>query len=42
VNTGPPPWSVELIPGGYVVKDETGQSLIYVYAREMEAQADVA
>ena len=29
-----PPWSSERIPGGYVVKDATGQSLAYVYARE--------
>lgn len=38
----PPPWSIEQIPGGYVVKDATGQSLAYVYARETKAQADVA
>jgi hypothetical protein len=38
----PPPWSVEHIPGGYVVKDATGQSLAYVYARETKAQADTA
>ena len=30
------------IPGGYVVKDATGQSLAYVYARETKAQADTA
>ena len=29
-----PPWTAERIPGGYVVKDATGQSLAYVYARE--------
>jgi hypothetical protein len=29
-----PPWTSERIPGGYVVKDATGQSLAYVYARE--------
>jgi hypothetical protein len=38
----PPPWSVEHIPGGDVVKDATGQSLAYVYARETKAQADTA
>ena len=30
----PPPWTVERIPGGYVVKDATGQALAYVSARE--------
>src|SRR5262245_4471824 len=38
----PPPWTTEQIPGGYVVKDATGQSLAYVYARENKAQADTA
>jgi hypothetical protein len=38
----PPPWKVEQIPGGYVVKDATGQSLAYVYARQTKAQADTA
>ena len=38
----PPPWSAERIPGGFVVKDATGQSLAYVYARETKAQADTA
>ena len=38
----PPPWEVEQIPGGYVVKDATGQSLAYVYARESKAQAEMA
>jgi hypothetical protein len=38
----PPPWTAEQIPGGYVVKDATGQSLAYVYARETKAQADTA
>jgi hypothetical protein len=37
-----PPWTAERIPGGYVVKDATGQSLAYVYARETKAQADTA
>jgi hypothetical protein len=26
-----PPWTAEQIPGGYVVKDGTGQSLAYVH-----------
>ena len=37
-----PPWTAERIPGGYVVKDATGQSLAYVYARETKAEADTA
>ncbi len=38
----PPPWSVEQIPGGFVVKDASGQALAYVYARETRAEADTA
>ena len=38
----PPPWTVEQIPGGYKVKDATGQALAYVYARETRADADIA
>ena len=38
----PPPWKAEQIPGGYVVKDASGQSIAYVYARETKAQADTA
>ena len=38
----PAPWSAEQIPGGYVVKDATGQSLAYVYARETKQEADTA
>jgi len=39
-----PPWTPtpERIPGGYVVKDATGQALAYVYARETRAEADTA
>ena len=37
-----PPWTAERIPGGFVVKDATGQSLAYVYARETKAEADTA
>jgi hypothetical protein len=37
-----PPWTTERIPGGYVVKDATGQSLAYVYGRETRADADTA
>ena len=38
----PPPWTVEQIPGGYKVKDATGQALAYVYARETRFDADTA
>ena len=30
----------ERIPGGYAVKDATGQAIAYVYARETKADAD--
>jgi hypothetical protein len=38
----PSPWTTERIPGGYVVKDATGQSVAYVYARATKAEADKA
>jgi hypothetical protein len=38
----PPPWQVEQMPGGFKVLDANGQSLVYVYARETQAQADIA
>ena len=38
----PPPWSVEQIPGGFKVKDASGQSLAYVYGRETKADDDIA
>jgi hypothetical protein len=38
----PPPWKIERIVGGYVVKDANGQSLPYVYGRESRADADKA
>jgi hypothetical protein len=31
----PAPWKAQRVPGGYVVKDATGHSLAYVYAREL-------
>ena len=37
-----PRWSAERIPGGYVVKDATGQAIAYVYARETRADAAIA
>ena len=36
------PWQVEQIPGGYKVLDASGQTLVYVYARETREQADIA
>ena len=36
------PWTAERIPGGYVVKDATGQALAYIYARDTKADADTA
>jgi len=38
----PPPWRVEQIPGGFKVLDANGQALVYVYARETRAEADIA
>ena len=35
----PPPWTVEKIPGGLVVRDANGQSLAYVYYRENDSDA---
>ena len=35
----PPPWRVDKIPGGHVVRDANGQALAYVYSRENEAEA---
>jgi hypothetical protein len=35
----PPPWRVDKIPGGYVVRDANGQALAYVHSRENEAEA---
>jgi hypothetical protein len=36
------PWSAERIPGGYVVKDASGQSVGYVYGRESKSDAYTA
>ena len=38
----PPPWQVEQILGGFKVLDANGQALVYVYARETRAEADIA
>jgi hypothetical protein len=37
-----PPWTVERIPGGYVVKDATGQALAYVYGHADMRDAEIA
>jgi hypothetical protein len=37
-----PPWTSERIPGSYVLKDATGPTLAYVYARETLTDADIA
>ena len=37
----PPPWTVEQIPGGYKVKDATGQSLA-TFTGVRQADADIA
>jgi hypothetical protein len=38
----PPPWTAEQIPGGFVVKDATGQALAYCYGREKRGTMDEA
>ena len=35
----PPPWRADRIPGGYVVRDASGQSIAYIYSRENEDEA---
>ena len=35
----PPPWRVDKIPGGYVVRDANGQALAWIYSRDSEAEA---
>jgi hypothetical protein len=35
----PAPWHAATIPGGYVVRDASGQSIAYVYSRETEVEA---
>jgi hypothetical protein len=35
----PPPWRVDKIPDGHVVRDANGQALAYVYSRENAAEA---
>ena len=38
----PPPWTVEPVAGGFVVKDGAGQQLAYVYGRDERGDADIA
>ena len=35
----PSPWNIEQVPGGYVVKDATGQALAYVHGHEKHTDA---
>ena len=35
----PPPWRADKIPSGYVVRDDNGQTIAYIYSRENEAEA---
>jgi K+/H+ antiporter YhaU regulatory subunit KhtT len=34
----PTPWRADPMPGGYVVRDATGQALAYIYSRDNEAE----
>jgi hypothetical protein len=36
-----PTWQVQT-PGGFKVLDANGQALVYVYARETKAEADIS
>jgi hypothetical protein len=35
----PAPWRADKIPGGYVVRDANGRSLVYVCSRDNDAEA---
>jgi hypothetical protein len=35
----PSPWHADPMPGGYVVRDASGQALAYLYSRDNEAEA---
>jgi K+/H+ antiporter YhaU regulatory subunit KhtT len=35
----PPPWRADKIPGSYVVRDASGQSIAHVYSREDPKEA---
>jgi hypothetical protein len=35
----PAPWRADKVPGGYVVRDASGQALAYLYSRDSDEQA---
>jgi hypothetical protein len=35
----PPPWHADPMPGGYAVRDANGQTLVFVYSRDSDAEA---
>src|ERR1700722_4452792 len=35
----PPPWRADKMPGGYVVRDASGQAIAYLYSRPNESEA---
>jgi hypothetical protein len=35
----PSPWRVDKIPGDYVIRDATGQTLAFVYSRDSDSEA---
>jgi hypothetical protein len=35
----PSPWRADTMPGGYAVRDATGQALAYLYSRDNEDEA---
>jgi hypothetical protein len=35
----PPPWRVDKIPGGHVVRDANGKALAHLYSRDSEDEA---
>jgi hypothetical protein len=35
----PAPWRADKMPGGYVVRDATGQALAHLYSRDSETDA---
>jgi K+/H+ antiporter YhaU regulatory subunit KhtT len=35
----PAPWRADKMPGGYVVRDDNGQALAYLYSRDNPAEA---
>jgi len=38
----PAPWRADKIPGGYVVRDASGQAIAYIYSRDSEVEAQQA